>query len=458
MRQAGAVAVLGVLAVGLTACGARRAPPGPLVSPTGIVYEPGRPPAATRPSQTATQYLRQERFDRALELALEGIAEFPENPIHYFLAGVAHARLGNYEPADSMFDVAERIYPAYELEVEPEREAAWGQAFNAGLEAYETGDVEATIRIWRGGTRIYHLRPEAHRNLASLLASETRYADAIEVYQEALAGLGRRPATRLLRPEDLEAREEIRWDIEQSLSELLLGTNRFAEAEPLLRRSLERDPDDVELRAQLAAALSGMGREAEAREIYASLLSAENLELTQIFSLGIGLFRSGEYLEAADAFQRVTELQPSSRDAWFNYANSLFAAQAWDDLAAAGRRLVELDPLGENARLMTARARLELGDRQGALAYLDEVDQSPVYVEGLQMQRSGTSITVFGRVTGNAADAGSPIGLRFTFYGEGGTLLGTETVDVVAPPEGETISFDVPFGQTASAYRYELLS
>lgn len=459
MRSVPALVGLGVLTLMMSACGGpQRAAPGPLVSPTGVVYAPGTPPTETRSSQTASLYLRQDLVDRALALALEGIEEYPGNPIHYFLAGVAHARLGSYEAADSMFDEAERIYPAYELEVEPEREAAWGQAFNAGLEAYEAGQVEETIRIWAGATTIYDLRPEAHRNLASLLGSEGRYDEAIEAYQGALSGLDRRPATRLLRPEDLEAREEVRTDLELKLSELLLLTSRFAEAEPLLRRRLEQDPDDVELRAQLAAALSGMGREAEAREIYQSLLTEESLEITQIFSLGVGLFRASQYLQAAEAFQRVTELQPDSRDAWFNYANSLFAAGAWDSLAAAGARLVELDPLGENARLMTARAQLELGDRAGALAGLDIVEQAPVYVEGLQMQRSGTSINVFGRVTGNAAEPGSEIALRFTFYGEGGVFLGAETVHVVAPAEGETVSFEVPFAQGASAYRYELLS
>ena len=428
------------------------------MSPTGKVYPPGTPPSETRLSQTAALYLRQERDDRALELAREGVVEFPDNPIHYYLAGVAHARLGQYESADSMFDEAERIYPAYELDVEPEREAAWGQAFNAGLEAYEAGEIDETVRLWTGATRIYDYRPEAHRNLASLLASEALFPESIEVYQAALVGLDKSPATRVLGPEDLEAREEARREIEYNLADLLLATSRFAEAEPLLRRRLEDDPEDVEVRAKLAAALSGMGRDDEARELYASLLSEENLELTQIYSLGIGLFRSGQYSEAADAFRRVTELQPESRDAWFNYANSLFADEAWEELAAAGERLVELDPLGENARLMAARARLELGDREGAVAYVDEVDQSPVFVDGLQMQRSGTSVTVFGTVTSNAAAPGSRIALRFTFFGEGGALAGSRTVEIVVPPEGETASLEVAFSQPASAYRYELIS
>lgn len=431
-------------------------PPEPLVSPTGVVFPLGTPPTPTRNSQTAVLYLRQDRTDRALELALEGVAADSTNPVHYYLAGVAYARLGEYALADSMLDVAERLYPAYALDIEPEREAAWGQAFNRGLEAYADGDVERTIEIWTGATQIFDLRPEAHRNLGSLLATEGRYAEAIDVYRDALAGLESMPVARVLTEEELRTRNDVRFEIERSLSELLLLTNRYEEAEPLLRSRLERDPEDVELLAELAAALEGMGREEEARELYGSLLTAEGLELNQIFSLGIGLFRAGQFEEAAEAFRRVTEFQPESRDAWFNYANSLFAAESWDSLAVAGTRLVQLDPLGENGHLMTARALLELGDREGALARLGEAEAAPLYVEGLQLERSGTSVTVYGRVTGNAAVPGTEVALRFWFYGDDGELAGVQDVTVTAPAPDDLVAFEVPFDGTASAYSYEL--
>jgi len=450
-------ALIWLLSVPLSLPACASGPSGPIVSPTGIVYERGTPPSDTRNSQTATLYLRQDLVDRALELALEGIEQYPENPVHYFLAGVAYARRREYARADTMFVHAQRIYPAYELEIEPEREAAWGLAFNAGLEAYESGDVDGTIAIWGGATQIYNLRAEAHRNLGSLLAAEGRFVEAIDVYVHGLEGLESLPATRLLGPADLEVREEARAEIERNLSELLLATERFDEAEPILRRRLERDPENVELRAELAAALDGMGRDAEARDIYGALLVEEGLAVRQIFSLGIGLFRAGEFHQASEAFRRVTEIQPESRDAWFNYANTLFAGAEWDSLVVVGTRLLEFDPLGENGYLMTARAKLELGDREGALAIVTQSDAAPVHVDGLLMQRSGSAIKIFGRVTGNAAEPGSPIILRFSFFDELGEALGSEVVRVVAPAADESADFEVPFARAASAYRYEAL-
>ena len=191
--------------------------------------------------------------------------------------------------------------------------------------------------------------------------------------------------------------------------------------------------------------------------MYSELLSEGSLAPSALFNVGVQLFGSGAFTQAAESFRRLTELQPSSRDAWFNYANSLFAAEAWEPLAAAGSRLVELDPLGENAQLVTARAQLEIGDRRAAMASLGRADQAPVHVEGLQMQRAAAATTVFGRVTGNAAQAGTPLSLRFIFYGAAGEPLGADTLTVLAPAPEDTEGFEVRFGMVASAYRYELL-
>jgi len=428
-----------------------------VVSPTGVVYEPGSPPRRTRTSQTASLYVRQGRYERALELALEGMVDDPGNPVHAFLAGVAHARLGALVAADSMFDEAERLYPAYEVETEPEREAAWSRAFNLGLETYGQGDVDRTIDVWVGATTVYTLRPEAHRNLARLLSLEGAYDRAIELYQEALAGLERRPVTRILDEDELEARRVAGRDMEEQLAALLLVRERYAEVEPILRRMLDRTPDDVDIRADLARALSGLDRDTEASEIYRSLLSEGPLGAPQLSNLGIALFRTGDFARAGEAFRRLTEVQPTSRDAWFNYANALFAAEDWSALASVGSRLVELEPLGENGLLMTARAHLELGDREAARRALQSADTVPVFLDALQLRRTATGARVVGEIKGNRAPAGTPVRLLFFFYGSQGEVVGVESIAATAPAGGESRTFSVDSGARAASYRYELV-
>ncbi len=445
-----------VAAVALAGCvGGPSRPPGPVVSPTGIVYPPGTPPTETRQSQTATLYLRSDEPERALELSLEGIAEDPANPVHYFLAGVAQARLGAHEAADTLFAHAQRIYPAYELDIEPERHAAWAEAYNRGGEAYADDDIEGAIRAWQGAARIYRLRPEAHRSLAQLLAQEGRFEESATVYAELLEGLSLRPATRVLTEAELAERSREAGDAEGELAQVLLLTARYAEAEPLLRRRVERRPDEVEARLSLAEALGGQGRSGESFEIYDGLLDRPALAEPVLVRVGVALFRAGDPARAARAFERITAVHPESRDAWYNYANALLAAEEWDRLVDIGERLLAVDPLGENAMLIVARAHLETGDERAALEHLQRIDQAPVLVERLQMRRAGAATVLQGDVVGRDAEAGTDVALRFTFYGEGG-ISRSDVVHVAAPAPGERRSFELTVALPASSFRYAL--
>jgi tetratricopeptide (TPR) repeat protein len=427
-----------------------------VVSPTGIVYPPGTPPRRSRFSQTSALLMVQGHTDRALEIALEGIAADSTNPIHYFLAGAAHLRLDQYEDADRTFARAELLYPAYQLQIEPQRMAAWVQAYDRGVQAYESGDMESAKTEWRNAAVIYDLRSEAHRNLASLLARDGEYDEAIRFYQQAVAGLNKLPATHILDSTEVEQRAQAAAATDESLGELLMYVNKFAEAEPVLRRQIARDSMDASLLGDLAASLKAQGRAEEAAEIYSDLLSGRSLESADLFSLGVGLFRAGDFERASEAFLRLTRLRPSSRDAWFNYVNSLLASRDWVALAPAGDRLVELDPLGKNVGLIAARAHLENKNEQGALQGIRRVDAAPVYLEGLQMQAIEATTRIQGRVVGNHAEPGSLVRLRFTFYDEGNEL-GSQIVEVAAPAAGESTDFDALFGQRATGFRYELV-
>ena len=428
-----------------------------MVSPTGFVYELGTPPVGTRFSQTAALYITQGLVERALELALLGVDAEPENPIHYLLVGLAQIRLAQYSEADAMFAEAQRIYPAYELDIEPEREAAWIELFNEGIAAYGDGDVEGTIEAWEQAGMMWDLRPDASLNLATLFNGEGRWDDAIRAYQRVVTALERKPVTRVLTQDEVQAREDLKRSSEESLTQLLLFRERFAEAEPLLRRHLEGDSTNVQVRGDLAEALHGLGQDTEASAIYSGLLSETGLGARDLFNLGIAFYRAGDFVAAADAFEQLTQLQPDSRDAWFNYANSLFAAESWETLAAIGDRLTDVDPLGENSGLIAARAHLEIGDEQTAAERLGRTESAPVHVEGLQLRPSEVETSLQGRVVGNTAEPGTSVCLRFTFYGPDGAQ-GTEPLTVSAPPAGVRARFEVSFAGLVTAYRYELVS
>lgn len=325
------------------------------------------------------------------------------------------------------------------------------------MDVYAAGETERAIETWRDATLVYDLRPDAHRALASALTREGRHAEAIEVYREALAGLERRPATRVLELSDVREREDAREEIERRLAQLLIREGRFAEAEPLLRRRLRSDSFSVELRSDLALVLARLGRTEEADRLYGSIVSKQGLEADRLFSLGNTFFQSGAHDYAVEAFGRLVELRPRSRDAWYNYSNALFAAKAWNELASRGGRSLEVDPLGENSTLIVARAHLEVGDQERAQELVRRAESAPVHVERLEMQRPERGTAVLGRAVGNSAEPGTPVSLRFVFYGPDGKVA-SRTVKLSAPEPGESDFFEVTIDRRAEAYRYELAS
>lgn len=430
---------------------------GPVTSPTGREYEPGTRPTRSSFTDAGVLFLAQEQYSRALEQAQQGIAAQPGNPWHYLIAGQANVGLGEYEEALRMYQRAQEIYPAYELEIEPLREQAWAIAFNEGVEAYNAGDLAGAAAAWNRANLIYDQRPEAYLNLAVIHTQEQRFDEAIRAYRGGLEAAGRTPATRQLEPEELEEREETRALMMTNLAQLLMYTEQFAEAERLFREQLARTPDDMELQSNLAAVIARQGRTAEAEEMYDRLLNSPQLSGTDLFAIGVALFQSENYARAAEAFRRYTEIQPNSRDGWYNYANALYAQGSFRELVPVAQRLVQLDPLSENSALILARAHREVGQNQQALQALQANEDHPLRLEELEFRPSPTRTVVSARVTGNRAPQGTPIQLRFTFYGEGGAQLGTETVTVNAPAAGGSTRLEVAHQGLAQAYRYELV-
>ena len=448
---------MGAASWAVAGCAGAPGPPPRVVSPTGIVYEIGTQPTSTRFSQTGSLYITQGLTERALELAFLGIDADPGNPIHYMLAALAYVRLEQYRDADEMFTRAQGMYPAYELDIEPEREAAWIQLFNAGIAAYADEDVEGTIEAWEQAAIMWPVRPDASLNLATLYNGEGRWDDAIAAYQTLVAGLDQVPVTRNLLPEEIQDRADMKKRAEESLTQLLLFRERFSEAEPLLRSHLQADSSNIQARGDLAAVLHGLGQDGEAAEIYSTLLSETGLGARDLFNVGIALYRTGDFIAASEAFERLTLIQPDSRDAWFNYANALFAAESWESLATVGQRLAEVDPLGENSGLIGARAHLELGDEESAALGLSRTEAAPIHLEGIQLRPADSEILLQGRAVGNVAEAGSSVRIRFMFYGGSGAL-GDTTVTILAPPAGVRERFEVSFAGQATSYRYELVS
>jgi tetratricopeptide (TPR) repeat protein len=417
-------------------------------------------PRDTDISRRAELMLVQSKPDSALQLVRQGLRTDSTNALYHAIAGEAQAALGEVVAADSSFRTALRFNPDHDEAIAARRETAWKRLYNQGIGTYRSNEVEATIATWEKANAVdpdaHH---EAYMNLAVIYTGKGDYDRAVQSYRSALAVLDK-PAKGTPTAEETKERNDARASIQESLGEILLYTEKYADAEALYRQQLGRDSTNVALRSRLAAAIAAQpGREAEATAMYDRLLSMRNLRMTDYHDIGVALFNAKNYPRAAEAFARVTQARPNSREAWYNHANALYAGEQWAALLPVAERLVAVDPLFEDSWLILTRAQRELGRGAEATRSVQTIEAMPVKLRDLAARVAAGRTTVRGTVVGNAAPGGSQVRVRFTFYDADGDALGAEIATITAPARDATAPFQVALQHegTVGGYRYEVV-
>jgi tetratricopeptide (TPR) repeat protein len=378
------------------------------------------------------QAQRAQMYQQALVHLREGMERDAENAKVWLLSGTVLAALGDMQEADQAFTRAVQMHPAYAEEVAGEREAAWIDAFNRGIELMDQQNYDEAIRVMEGAQLIYDQRPEALMNLGALYAGRGENKKAIAALERA-AEISHGPLF-----EQLDEEGQASW-------------LRFREL---------------------------------ARANVAQMTAAE----------GVEEFQKEQYAQAAEQFRRAAELNPRARDYWFNYVQAIWAqtSKMEDDLEAGGaaadeakqklpalyeqvetaiHKARELDPNSEILYLIEARINRVRGDmaeagpardagHQAALKVLEAHDRLAVTVDNLQIYSDGEGVVIAGELKNRKAVADAPVRIQFTFVALDGSTVGEETVTVNAPAPDSTVEFsgranlDVEF----AGWRYTVLN
>lgn len=139
-----------------------------------------------------------------------------------------------------------------------------------------------------------------------------------------------------------------------------------------LQRLLERAPDSVAGRSQLALLELVDGDPARAAELYGRL-AAESDGLAELSNLGLARLLGKQYADAAIAFRQVYEREPRNPQLVLNYADALTLQGDGGAAEPLYRKVVELsegDVGSGSALVLTVRAQAlaHLGNRRQAVA------------------------------------------------------------------------------------------
>lgn len=400
------------------------------------------------------------RYREALAAATTSIGQEADNPLGYMLAGQAQIGLDDYVAADSLFDKALDLYPAYAEDIRIERERAWVETFNAAIPPIDAGELEEGIRMLEKAEMIFGRQyPEALINLGMTYNMAGRTDDAIDAFGAAL-DIMRNPPHEDLDSARVAGWAEREWSVAFNRAQLLGQAERYDEALAEYETYLSDRPDDAVALTNMAALLVQSGMQDSAQAIY-GLLESADLELRELMNVGTGLYTSEEFEQAADAFRRIAEISPDSRDAVLNLGLSLLEAEAWDELLAVGERLVEIDPFNPYSYRLHGQALVRTGAEQEAVTVLERGEDLEFHLDHPQLvPRSGGGGTVTFQFINKSLDRGTTVDVRVHFLGDDGAKIGHVDVRVTAS-EADVVEehpADLTSSEGVTGYYLEVLN
>ncbi|NNF12805.1 MAG: tetratricopeptide repeat protein [Gemmatimonadetes bacterium] len=432
----------------------------------------GEPPRETPNTEAAEQALEaaseaeengddaqaRVHYQQALDAANAAVAEDGTNPLGHRLAGLAALGLDDYEAAGNHFDRAIELRPVYEFQLVETRENAWIDLYQEATPHVQSGDYESAVPFFENADAIYQGRPEAMLTLGQIYAQLRRHDESIENIDAALDFR----ESEMYSVVDSTTRagwDEQLADLPLLKAQVLADAGRWEEAVVLYEDLSAQNPSDVELKRGLAAILMELERQDEAFAIYDEMMNMPGLSPSALFSIGVGFYQGSEYELAAQAFSRAAEVSVNDRDALEMWARSLQLGEMFTEVPAVADRWIELDPNSQNAWLILAQSANQSGDQETTQEAVQAVEALEVSVQDLQMTRianGGASIT--GSLINKTLDSGASVTMRFTFYDNSGSPIGTvtESITVGEVDMAEVFQLQFDSAEQVGGYGYQM--
>jgi tetratricopeptide (TPR) repeat protein len=208
--------------------------------------------------------------------------------------------------------------------------------YNEGLALKAAGRTSDAIAAYR---RAVPDEPAAYYALGFEASEAKRPREAIELLEEFLR---RRPV------------DPMRPGAGVLLGQALIDAGRPADAERVLRETLELAPGNADALGTLADAVVLNGRYDEAISLYRRYLNAVPNAFKAHYSLGVALARTGHETQAVDEFERALPQMASNPVLRLSLGSALDATGRTDEAIAQYREGLRLDP--ENPVVMSALA------------------------------------------------------------------------------------------------------
>ena len=155
-------------------------------------------------------------------------------------------------------------------------------------------------------------------------------------------------------------------------AEVALRNENYATAEQLLKRVLQNDPKEKEIRRSLAYALYGQQKVGEAIGVLKEQTEINPFDDYSFGLLGRVYWQQQKYTEAEAAFRKQLEIKPLDESAHANLGQMLVQWRKFKEAVPELEKAISLNPENANLQVSLGRAYLSLGETQKGIAAMEE--------------------------------------------------------------------------------------
>lgn len=275
----------------------------------------------------ARVHLQRDENDQALAILEELRAREPKDPIVLHLLAEAYRQVGRPSDIDDATVVEEESAPV------------WNDPWE--LEARSHREPPDMLRV-------------------GLLLREGQAEEALRLLRE-------------MRNEGADPRE-----LTLRLAETHLQLGRFESAEREIRELLEDEPENSHAHMLLARILERSGDFDGALAELERVTALQPGNAAALAAKGMALYGREDYPAAAAALRRALELGVGDTELRFTLGEAQLALRSWEEARATFEAVLAEAPAHGDAWMGLARARLKLGDLDGASQAIERAQQAGV--------------------------------------------------------------------------------
>ncbi|MGH7549688.1 MAG: tetratricopeptide repeat protein [Gemmatimonadota bacterium] len=400
--------------------------------------------------------ISKDKWEDANQVLAENLGGCTDDAEYRYLYGITLAKVSPDSTAKALNElaVADSLNgnPGAEDElqgnIDQAYRALWGPMVNDGVRLLSEGDLEAAEEKLSTAVEIRPDGKEGRLGLGAVHQAKQEYDLAIEQYNKALEidPTYKQASIRLGQTYQLKAEEAA------EAGNTMQAEQIAGQAAEVYKSYLAENPDDLEVKIQLAGLHATLGDMASAEPIIREIMTSDSVNVDVFTDFGFRLANAQQLELAEELLSTAVTMSDSMSAEPLQYL--AFVKIQQEDLEGAKAVLtkqLELEPDNPEAWEYLGYVRRDLGDTEGAQEAFLQAQQIPLQLEGLRLnQNNDKTWSVQATFSNRTEEPVQNVKVKFVLVSGDGQILETKEADLAGQPlpagqaENVTVQFSTP--------------